>query len=121
MASNMEVNRMFATSSDKNPWWADLKAGENYCYPGATNRELFSASKADFDVSLDPVFDRNGDEVPGYFILNNTSLGAPLRMAKGRFVPMQNETLFRHLDQLGKITDICAIGTGEKVCFSLEG
>lgn len=118
MAANME-NKMFATKSEKQPWWA--KEEENYSFPNATNRELFSASKADFNVSLHPVYDRNGATIQDYSHLVNDNNGATLRVCKGRFVPNQSEAIFSILDQLGEMESCGAIGNGEKVFFNMAG
>jgi len=117
MAANMDL-QLFASKNAAAWWWNDSM--ENHVFPNATNRELFELSKADFPVEIVPIFKKDGSEIPGYFILENTRTGAALRMAKSRFQALQSETLFEKLDQLGNITDIGAIGQGEKVFFSLD-
>ncbi len=115
MAANMEKYKMFA-SKTKNPWWAK---GDKFVHPNATNEELFHLSGADFPVELvdlsqyDPKF-------ANYFLLRNTVNGEVLRQCKGRLTPMQSQNFFDKITQLGNITDIGAIGNGEKVFFSID-
>lgn len=89
MAHEME-QKMFA-SRVSNPWWA--VAGENYCYPNATNEELFEKSKlAEFKYNSEPI-EVNGEVVPNEFIIFNSYFagkpgyhhkGAHIRTCKGR-------------------------------------
>lgn len=115
MASNMEL-KMFA-SKVSNPWWA--VKDDNYVHPDVSNEELFRLSGADFPVELVDLkqYDENFD---GYFLLRNQRTGKVLRQCKGRLTPLQSETFFQKITQLGNITDIGAIGQGEKVFFSLD-
>jgi len=116
MSANME-RKMFATKSNIQPWWA--KNGENYVFENVSNEELFHLSKADFPVKLVNL-DQYNEKFKDYYLLINEVTGDVLRQCKGRLQPMQSLTFFNKITQLGNITDIGAIGNGEKVFFSLD-
>jgi len=117
MSANME-RKMFA-SKTKNPWWSFGNKNENYVYPNATNEELLVLSKADFPVNLVDLSQYN-EKYDGYYLLENGVTKDILRQCRGRFQPLQTTKFLSKISPLGNITDIGAIGKGEKVFFSID-